>query len=192
MFVCYPSPLICGVIVGATIFWWEYMYQDRERWGFTFQSYVQLTMLKQHAFKTPLPIKLMERSIYSARYCFVEKMYRDNILPGPSASVINEWFKWSIENADTSVDLIIYLKSSPEVVYQRMQDRNRNEEKAVSLQYLREMHEMHENWLYHKTMFNCPAPVLVLNADLEMSLIANEYVKVEPFIFSTSVTVAAS
>ncbi|KAK4872208.1 hypothetical protein RN001_016332 [Aquatica leii] len=170
----------------------EYMYEDRERWGFTFQSYVQLTMLKQHTLKTRLPIKLMERSIYSARYCFVEKMHRDGILPSPSASVINEWFKWTIANVDTSVDLIIYLRTTPDVVYQRMQERNRKEEKTVSLTYLTEMHEMHENWLYHKTMFTCPAPVLVLNADLDKSVIAEEYERVEPHIFSNCLSVLAS
>ncbi|KAK5646195.1 hypothetical protein RI129_004659 [Pyrocoelia pectoralis] len=167
----------------------RYMYEDRERWGFTFQSYVQLTMLKQHTFQTNSSIKLMERSIYSARYCFVEKMIRDDILPPPSASVIDEWFKWATSNTICPVDLIIYLRASPEVVYQRMRERNREEEKSVPLQYLREMHEMHENWLYHKTMFTCPAPVLVVNADLDKSVILEEYRKVTPNIFSTCLSV---
>ncbi|KAJ8937138.1 hypothetical protein NQ318_019403 [Aromia moschata] len=51
----------------------DFMYKDPIKWSFTFQSYVQLTMLRQHSYKTSTSIKLMERSIYSARYCFVEK-----------------------------------------------------------------------------------------------------------------------
>lgn len=43
------------------------MYEDIKKWSFTFQSYVQLTMLQQHTKPTPCPIKVMERSIYSAR-----------------------------------------------------------------------------------------------------------------------------
>lgn len=43
------------------------LYEDRKKWSFTFQSYVQLTMLEQHTKVTDRPIKLMERSIYSAR-----------------------------------------------------------------------------------------------------------------------------
>lgn len=43
------------------------MYEDIKKWSFTFQSYVQLTMLQQHTKKTDCPIKLMERSVYSAR-----------------------------------------------------------------------------------------------------------------------------
>uniref|UniRef100_A0A1Y1LNC0 Deoxynucleoside kinase domain-containing protein n=1 Tax=Photinus pyralis TaxID=7054 RepID=A0A1Y1LNC0_PHOPY len=167
----------------------SHLYEDRERWGFTFQSYVQLTMLRQHTFKTDCAIKLMERSIYSARYCFVEKMIRDSVLPAPSASVIDEWFKWATSSAMCDVDLIIYLRASPEVVYKRMRERNRQEEKTVQLEYLHEMHEMHENWLYYKTMFTCPAPVLVVNADLDKSVIVEEYQKVTPSIFNKCLSV---
>lgn len=80
--------------------------------------------------------------------------------------------------------LLVYLRTSPEVVYQRMLTRNREEERSVSLEYLKSIHEMHENWLYHKTMFHCPAPVLVLNADLDKSVIKKEYEKYEDSILN--------
>jgi thymidine kinase len=53
------------------------MYQDACRWGLTLQTYVQLTMLDQHTS----PVRLMERSIYSARYIFVENLYRSGKMP---------------------------------------------------------------------------------------------------------------
>lgn len=76
------------------------------------------------------------------------------------------------------------MRTSPDVVYQRMLKRNREEERSVSLDYLRSLHEMHENWLYHKTMFSCPAPVFVLNADLDKSVIKKEYEKYEDNILN--------
>lgn len=45
-----------------------------------FQNYVTLTMLKLHLQQTEKPVKLMERSMFSARYCFVEKMIADGTL----------------------------------------------------------------------------------------------------------------
>lgn len=90
----------------------KYLYEDLSKWSFTFQSYVQLTMLKQHTLLTDKPIKLMERSIYSARYCFVEKMAKDGLITKPSASVIDEWFKWIIKNKNANVDLIGKLKNT--------------------------------------------------------------------------------
>ena len=52
------------------------LYNDPRRWGFAFQANVQMTLAKIHAKTTDLPFKIMERSIYSARYCFVENLYQ--------------------------------------------------------------------------------------------------------------------
>lgn len=75
------------------------MYSDPEKWAFPFQSYVQLTMLQNHLELLNIPttndvnnensenvnknranaetffINIMERSLFSARYCFVENLY---------------------------------------------------------------------------------------------------------------------
>ncbi|XP_066262894.1 deoxynucleoside kinase-like [Euwallacea similis] len=167
------------------------MYEDVKKWSFTFQSYVQLTMLQQHTRKTCCPIKLMERSIYSARYCFVEKMKQDGLLPDASAAVIDKHFKWIKEYADVDVDLVVYLRTTPEVVYERMMARNRAEEKTVSFDYLKAIHEIHEQWLYHKNLFTLPAPVLTLDANLDKSVILEEYMKYEPYILNKSMAVNA-
>ncbi|XP_047691299.1 thymidine kinase 2, mitochondrial isoform X6 [Prionailurus viverrinus] len=54
------------------------LYRDACRWGFTLQTYVQLTMLDHHTRPQTSPVRLMERSIHSARYVFVENLYRRN------------------------------------------------------------------------------------------------------------------
>ncbi|XP_056635448.1 deoxynucleoside kinase-like [Diorhabda sublineata] len=162
----------------------ELMYNDPKKWSFTFQSYVQLTMLRQHQKKIKEPVKLMERSLYSARYCFVEKMSRDNLMPGASVAVIDEWFKYITTLDHTKVDLFVYLRTSPEVAYERILKRNRSEEKTVAYQYIKSLHDIHEDWLYHKTLHKCTAPVIVLNADLDRSVIEEEYEKFEPHILN--------
>lgn len=43
------------------------MYKEPERWAMPFQSYVTLTMLESHTLQTRKPVKLMERSMFSAR-----------------------------------------------------------------------------------------------------------------------------
>ena len=87
-----------------------------------FQSYIQLTMLDHHLHTSNKPVKLMERSIYSARYCFVENMYRSGKMLGCEFEVLDEWFKFATENSNLNmnVDLIIYLRTTPEKVSLRV------------------------------------------------------------------------
>ncbi|KAM5208319.1 thymidine kinase 2, mitochondrial isoform 4-T12 [Hipposideros larvatus] len=82
------------------------MYRDACRWGLTLQTYVQLTMLEQHTRPQTSPVRLMERSIHSARYIFVENLYRSGKMPDVDYVVLSEWFDWIVKNIDVSVDLI--------------------------------------------------------------------------------------
>lgn len=54
---------------------------------------------------------------------------------------------------------LVYLRTNPEVVFERIQARAREEESCVSLEYLKKLHELHEDWLFNRTQFICPAPV---------------------------------
>jgi len=152
------------------------MYEDPKRWSLTFQTYVQLTMLDLHTrkAKNPNSVKMMERSIYSAKYCFVENLRNGGTMPEVEYTVLTEWFDWLIANQSCDVDLIIYLRTSPEVVHDRVKKRCRNEESAIPLDYLRNLHLLHERWLIPEgiveegaelTPFPLPAPVMVLDGN---------------------------
>lgn len=55
----------------------------------------------------------------------------------------------------------MYLRTTPEVVFDRMKARGRSEETSVSLDYLQQLHNLHEDWLIHGRK-HCPAPVIIL------------------------------
>ncbi|XP_039995521.1 thymidine kinase 2, mitochondrial isoform X6 [Xiphias gladius] len=82
------------------------MYQDPERWGITLQTYVQLTMLDSHLSSKAAPVKMMERSIFSAKYIFVENLFRSGKMPEVDYAVLSEWFDWITTNISIPVDLI--------------------------------------------------------------------------------------
>ena len=42
---------------------------------------------------------------------------------------------------------VIYLRCDPKVAYSRMKKRDRKAEKDVPLEYLKSLHNYHENWL---------------------------------------------
>ncbi|XP_076284483.1 deoxynucleoside kinase isoform X2 [Lasioglossum baleicum] len=164
----------------------EMMYTDTSRYAFLFQSYVQLTMLQLHTHKTPHPYKIMERSVYSGR-CFVEHMKRKKILNVTEAAVLDDWYEWSMNSANIETNLIVYLRTSPDIVYQRLKARARKEEKHVSLEYLEDIHNIHEEWLYHKTLFTLPAPVLILDGDKTLEEMVNEFQHCKNRIFGTRI-----
>ncbi|XP_074646038.1 thymidine kinase 2, mitochondrial-like isoform X2 [Tubulanus polymorphus] len=153
------------------------MYEDPYRWSLTFQTYVQLTMLQAHKQPHTKPVKLMERSIYSAKYCFVENLYRNKIMPEIEYIVLSEWFDYILETSKIECDLIVYLRTKPEVVYERIKKRGRLEEQSVSVEYLQTLHELHEDWLVRKK-FPVPSKVLVIEADKclpDMTQVYEEY-----------------
>ena len=81
------------------------MYTDTKRYSFLFQSYVQLTMLQLHTYKSAMPYKIMERSVFSAR-CFIENMKRTKLLEDVEVVVLEDWYDWCIQNANIVTDLI--------------------------------------------------------------------------------------
>ncbi|XP_002741735.1 thymidine kinase 2, mitochondrial-like [Saccoglossus kowalevskii] len=144
------------------------MYQDATRWSLTFQTYVQLTMVQMRTRKQTHPTRLMERSIYSAKYCFVENLYRSGKMPDCEYAVLTEWFDWLISNIDLKMDLMVYLRTSPENCLKRIKERHRSEETGISLQYLQVLDKLHDEWLIENKYFPLPSPVLVLDGNLEL------------------------
>lgn len=163
----------------------DLMYKEPHRWSHPFQNYVTLTMLQSHTLQTDKTVKLMERSIFSSRYCFVENMYKNGTIHEGMYKILKEWYEMIDKSIHIQADLIVYLRTSPEVVFERMKSRARSEESCVPLQYLKELHELHEDWLIHKK-FLSHIPVLVLDANLGIEAINTEYKKSEESIFSAS------
>ncbi|KNC27974.1 Deoxynucleoside kinase [Lucilia cuprina] len=164
----------------------ELMYKEPERWAMPFQSYVTLTMLQSHTLQTEKPVKLMERSIYSSKHCFVENMFRNKIIDAGMYHVLQEWYRFIEDSIHIRADLIVYLRTSPEVVYERMRKRARSEESCVPLKYLEELHKLHEEWLIKNRGYN--TNVIVLNADLDLEHIGSEYKRYENHIINPMFT----
>lgn len=77
--------------------------------------------------------------------------------------------------------IVVYLRSSPEVVLKRVKERGRPEENEISLKFLQELHESHERWLMSEDSVNT-IPVLVLDADQTKEQIMEQYRKNEATI----------
>ncbi|KAK2192258.1 hypothetical protein NP493_35g00018 [Ridgeia piscesae] len=146
----------------------DLLYKDPARWSFSFNNYAMLTRLQMHKYVTVKPVKMLERSLYSTRYVFVQNGFNNNILTGLEYAVLTEWFEHLVASQNINVDLFVYLRAPPEVCYERIKMRNRKEESTVPLQFIEELHELHEDWLIEQNHFKVPGPVLVLDATHEL------------------------
>eukprot|EP00057_Strongylocentrotus_purpuratus_P019927 XP_011674401.1 PREDICTED: thymidine kinase 2, mitochondrial-like [Strongylocentrotus purpuratus] len=122
-------------------------------------------MLTSHQTPHTHPFKMMERSIFSAKYCFVENLYKSGVMSEAEYAVLTEWFDWIITTSYCNVDQIVYLRTSPEHCYERIQKRHRREETGISIDYLTKLHELYEDWLIHRNSWSLPAPVVVIDSN---------------------------
>lgn len=102
-------------------------------------------MLEQHLKSTPKKFKIIERSLYSARYCFAEVMVENNILHRGMYNILQKWYDFIDRNIQIRADLIVYLRTSPEIAFNRMKGRGREGESLLTLDYLSKLHNLHEN-----------------------------------------------
>lgn len=65
-----------------------------------------------------------------------------------------------------------------------MKQRGRKEENAVSLEYLKQIHQVHDDWLYHRILKPIPAPIITINGDRELHEMVEEFEKCKDKIFS--------
>lgn len=137
------------------------MYQDPQRWSYTFQTYSCMSRLRTQLQPPPArllqskgtPVQVYERSVYSDRYIFALNMFELGCINTTEWAVYQDWHSLLVEQFGHQVELegIIYLRAPPEKCMERLQHRGRTEEKGVKLDYLDKLHSQHERWLVEKT-----------------------------------------
>ena len=90
---------------------------------------------------------IMERSIYTDKQIFASNCYEHGVYSDLEWVIYDKWHEWIVSLVNPTLDGIIYLRTSPETCLRRLKPRGRNEEKQVPLEFLKELHYQHENWL---------------------------------------------
>ena len=69
----------------------------------------------------------------------MENLFNSGKMDEAEYLVLSEWFNYLITSPQLNfkVDQIIYLRTDPEVAYERVKNRNRHEESTIPLQYLK-------------------------------------------------------
>uniref|UniRef100_A0A6C0D940 Deoxynucleoside kinase domain-containing protein n=1 Tax=viral metagenome TaxID=1070528 RepID=A0A6C0D940_9ZZZZ len=126
----------------------EKFYEDPEKYAFPFQmmAYIsRLALLRKAIKENPYSIIVSERSLFTDKYIFAKMLYDDKKIDPYSYQIYNMWFDEFIR--DLPDHKYLYLESSPGVIKQRINKRNRQGENNIDINYLINCHE------YHQEMF---------------------------------------
>ena len=153
----------------------ELFYKDKRRYAFTFQQAAMLSRLlllqKAVAEAKPGSLILTERSVLTDRYVFAEMLKASGDLSKLEKDLYDQWY--NAFAAQLPIAGIVYITTSVNTAYERIQTRDRQGEAAISKEYLEALDRQHRAWLANTT-----GPKLEIStepeANLEGTLVALE------------------
>lgn len=147
---------------GTTIL--EKFYQDQIKYSFSFQimAYIsRINLLKETIKQHPGVTIITERSLYTDKMVFAKMLYDTHKIEYINYQIYLNLFD-TFKN-DFNVDNIIYIKTEPDICYNRILKRARNGENNISLDYLQLCDTYHNNMV---DILECDKIVLNGNVDI--------------------------
>jgi deoxycitidine kinase len=127
----------------------ECFYKNQKENAFCFQVLAYITRLKKlidTVKNNPSNVIIItERSIETDRNVFAKMLYEDNLISSIEWETYNYWFNTFKDVS--KVDMIIYIKTSPDKCLERINIRNRSEESNIKAEYLEKCNKYHNDWL---------------------------------------------
>ena len=145
---------------GTTVI--EHFYSNQEKYAFSFQmmAYISRLITIKNELQKDYDIIFTERCILTDRNVFAKMLYDDGKINEIEFKIYNTWFHEFI--SDFPEIEYIYLKTDPEIAFNRIIKRGRTGEN-IPLEYLTKCNDYHESWL-HQYPSKC---VLDCNIDIE-------------------------
>jgi deoxyadenosine/deoxycytidine kinase len=126
----------------------ESFYQDPGKHTFAFQSYVMVTKVDQQLAASASPVKLLERGLHSVFHIFSEALKAEGHFAPIDYAVHRQWYEhFTRTHKEMMPNIFLWLKTDPEVNFERIKARGRAEEASITLEYLTRLGDLHERWL---------------------------------------------
>ena len=123
----------------------EEFYNDQKRYAYTFQSIAFRTRVQN--IENSKVNTVIERSIFTDRNVFAKTCYENGMMNEIEWNDYTSWFDWLATSFNINPKGYIYLRTSPDISYDRIKKRSRSGEETIPFDYLNELHNKHENWL---------------------------------------------
>ena len=149
-------------------------YQNSERWSFAFQMNSFISRIKKIE-ETKGNVRFIERSVFTDRKCFAENCYIDGKMTKLEYDIYKNWHDWLCKKFNITPKYFIYLKTSPNICFERIKKRSRKEECNIPIHYLDNIHTHHEKWMEE----NKKLGIKVLTIDVSTNFYEDETEKIK-------------
>ncbi|MDW3646410.1 MAG: deoxynucleoside kinase [Bacteroidia bacterium] len=121
-------------------------YSDMQRWSFNLQvSFLQSRLKKLMQIRRDAKNVIQDRTIYEDAQIFAPNLHAMGLMSTRDYETYKELFE-TIADLVQPPDLLIYLRGSIPRLVEQIQDRGRNYEDAIRLDYLKRLNERYEAW----------------------------------------------
>lgn len=138
-------------------------YNDQNRWAFTLNTKVLLSFNK---WKNNNYNAIYERSALSCKNIFAKLNYEDNNINEEEMNIFNELY----DNFNIKPHIFIYLKTDPNIAYERIIKRSRDCEKNISIEYIKKVHDKYEELFSSNLIKN----IYIVDANNDLETVYNE------------------
>ena len=173
---------------GKTIL--EKFYGDQEKYSFSFQimAYISRLNVLREALKSINPLSdkkyiiITERSLYTDKLVFAKMLYETGKMEDVNYQIYSTWFQTFLE--EFPVHKVIYVKTLPEICYQRIISRSREGEENIPLDYLTSCYRYHEDMMlfFSNSIINSDKQ-LILDGNIDIFQNINQ---MEDWIFTVN------
>lgn len=125
----------------------EDFYNDMERWAFHLQVYFLNSRFEQITTIAKNPrTTIQDRTIYEDAYIFAANLRKSGLLSRRDYHNYLGLFESMVKHAKAP-DLLIYLRADLPKLVSQIQKRGRTYEKALRLDYLKNLNQHYEEWI---------------------------------------------
>lgn len=149
----------------------ELFYEDKAKYGFTFQMFVLQTRVQQMLdclAQHPGKVIVTERCHITDCEIFAKMMEKSDLLTPSEVLVYSKWYETCSYILHDYLKGIIYLKASSAVCVERIMKRSRPGEERISLEYIGKVNDAHDSWILSPDQ---TLPTVVIDANQDEHLV---------------------
>ena len=122
-------------------------YNEMQRWSFNLQVYFLNSRFRQvNNFRESGKNVIQDRTIYEDAFIFAPNLHEMGLMTTRDFENYMSLFEL-MDSFIKPPDLLIYLKASVPVLVNQIQQRGRDYENSIRIDYLQKLNDRYENWI---------------------------------------------